>query len=344
MPAAAVIIAAILVLYLFFSWFIGRLMARKFAFARVHSLEKTYSDSIEEGNFTEEEFASYHFQPFSLTSRYGYELRGVFSPGSDPTKSVIFVHGHTWSWHGMVKYMPPYRERGYNIIAYNHRYHGDSGGSCCTAGFFEKHDLKQVADWVFEKFPDTKVLGAAGESLGAATVMQFMPLEKRLTFAHADCPYSDTLDLYRHMLRRNHVPRFMDGITLFFCDRYLRRACGFGLTDTVPIRSVMESPVPLFLVHGTEDTYVPTKMSVETAEKRSGTYPTVLLLIEGAAHAKALVTARKQYFSSLNAFLDSAESGVFGDWDSASQPVLQPAGCLKERGPVMDDVLPAGNS
>jgi uncharacterized protein len=300
------------VIYIVFGWSVGVYLARKFVFPNAHSLEKTYADSLESGDFTEEEFRNYQFQPFSIESSFGYTLKGVYVPGSDPEKTVVFVHGHTWTWHGMIKYFPPYVKRGYTIVAYNHRYHGDSGGECCTAGFFEKQDLLQVSDWIFSRFPATRIYGAVGESLGAATVLQYMPLDKRLTFVHADCPYSDTENLYRYQLGEHKIPRFMEGITMYFCDRYLKKRCGFGLEDTSPKQSIMESSLPLFLVHGAADDYVPTRMSEEMAAARKPLYPTTLLLVEGAAHAKALATDKELYESELNAFLNEVEGGISG--------------------------------
>jgi len=62
------------VIYIVFGWSVGVYLARKFAFPDAHSLEKTYADSLESGDFTEEEFRNYQFQPFSIESSFGFRL------------------------------------------------------------------------------------------------------------------------------------------------------------------------------------------------------------------------------------------------------------------------------
>jgi len=302
-----IILAGCLTLIIILGYILGRHMARKFSFSKSKSLSYTYSECLENGEYTKEEFEGYNFTNFSVESEFGYTLQGIFSAGTDPAKTVVFVHGHTWTWHGMVKYFPIYAKRGYNIVAYNHRYHGNSGGNCCTAGFYEKSDLLKIANWTFTHFSHTKIFGAMGESLGAATVLQYMPLDKRLTFAHADCPYSDAAELYQHQMSLYHLPLFLKSITIFFCDRYLKRNCGFSLGQVSPIRDCMQTSVPLLLVHGDNDNYVPTSMSVDLAEKRQSHAPTTLLLVEGAAHAKALAVNPVLYHKTLERFLDEVE-------------------------------------
>jgi len=301
------IIAGCLALYLSLGYFLGRHMAREFSFSKSKPLSLTYSVCLENGEYTKEEFEGYNFSEFSVESDFGYTLQGVFSAGTDPLKTVIFVHGHTWTWHGMVKYFSTYANRGYNIIAYNHRYHGNSGGNCCTAGFYEKSDLLKIADWTLTKFTETKTFGVMGESLGAATVLQYMPLDKRLTFAHADCPYSDAAELYQHQMSLYHLPSFLKNTTIKFCDRYFKHNCGFSLNQVSPIRDIMQSSAPLLLVHGDNDNYVPPSMSVDMAEKRKSHEPTTLLLIEGAAHAKASSVNPALYHKTLVKFLDEVE-------------------------------------
>lgn len=302
-----IIIAVIAAVYLCLGYFFGRYIAREFLFSKNQSLSYTYSSCLDDGEFTGEEFSSYNFTNFSVESEFGYTLNGVFSAGTDPEKTIVFTHGHTWTWHGTVKFFPLYVKRGYNIITYNHRHHGNSGGDSCTAGYFEKSDLLKIADWAFKQFPETKTFGAMGISLGAATVLQYLPLDKRLTFAHADCPYSDVKVLYQHQLKQNHVPSFLKGIILYFCNRYFVRKNGFSLSQVSPIRDIMESSVPLLFVHGNEDTYVPASMSVSMAEKRKPRFPTTLLLVDDAAHAGSLSTDPELYRKTLEDFLNDVE-------------------------------------
>ncbi len=300
-------IVVLILVYSAAAYGIGRSISRRFVYSKSKSLEYTYEQCVENGDFTEEEFASYNLEPFSLESDYGYTLRGVYQKGTDPTKTVVFVHGHTWSWHGQVKYFHLYTNRGYNIVAYNHRYHGDSGGPNCTAGYFEKFDLKKITDWARKQFPETRTFGVMGESLGAATTLQYMPLDDQLTFVHADCPYSDMLELYDYHMGLNHIPRLLRGPSAYFCRIYLRVKAGFDPKDVSPKRSIMNSKTPLLLIHGDADDYVPTAMSEQMYAARASFADTTLVLIHGAVHAESLSTDRDTYTRVVNTFLDRVE-------------------------------------
>jgi fermentation-respiration switch protein FrsA (DUF1100 family) len=292
-------------LFLFVLWFLGRLAARSFAFSRSKTEEEALElCTVEYEDFKKEWFDSLAFESFSVSSPRGYDLKGVFLTGSSD-KTIIMCHGHTFTWQGQVKYMPFFIDQGWNIVAYNHRYHGTSGGDYCTAGFFEKMDLGLVADWAWEQFPHTKTFGVQGESMGAATVLQYLPMDSRLDFVLADCPYSDMRALYHHQLGNKYrIPAFLQKPVIAFSRDYLKRRCNFDMHQVSPRESIMKARVPLLLFHGTDDTYVPTRMSQEMYEARKDYAPTELLLIEGAKHAEDIKVDREKYESVLKIFLE----------------------------------------
>ncbi len=275
----------------FGSWVLGIYIARAFAYSRSKSLEETYRMSLEFGDYTEEEFASIPKKECVIPSPYGYHLTGVIIPNEDPRGLCILCHGHTYTWHGMVKHISMFKERKYIILAYNHRYHGTSGGDCCSAGYYEKEDLKAAADWLLEQYPQFSSFGLMGESMGAATALQYLDKQdERLSFVIADCPYSDMNDLYRYKLRRHWIPSFLHPIILWFTHRYLANRAGFSTYDVSPKASILRSRTPVLLMHGDADTYVPTWMSEEMHALRNETAPTYLRLVEGAKHAQSWAT------------------------------------------------------
>ena len=78
--------------------------------------------------------------------------------------TILGVADNRGSGAGIVR---RFVDRRFDVIAYDSRAHGDSGGDACTYGYFEKEDLRRVLDTVP---PGPVVL--IGTSLGAAVALQ----------------------------------------------------------------------------------------------------------------------------------------------------------------------------
>ncbi len=301
--------AVLLIIMLASLKILGIHIARRFSFPETKSMEQTYRMSTDARDFTDAYFRSLNLVPFTLTSPFGYSLRGVtLAPeGREPAGVIVLVHGHRYSWHGMVKFFPIFQDMGWAVVTYNHRFHGDSGGVSCSAGYFEKHDLDAVIRWTRRQFPRVPALGIMGESMGAASVMQYLGMDDcPVDFAVADCPYSSMEEIYRVQLSRNHLPQLLHGPIISQARRYLLKSSGFDLREVSPKRAVMESPTPLLLIHGEADDFVPPWMSRTVYEARRDHAPTRLLLVPGAAHAQCLAADPETYTREVREFIASA--------------------------------------
>jgi uncharacterized protein len=301
----SIIIIALLTLTLLSFPILGFYAVHAFCFPKAKSEAEVIRLCTEEYKVYDREwFDSLDFSPFTVSSPRGYDLNGVYLEGKG-TRTIVLCHGHTMTWEAQIKYIPLLIEEGWNIIAYNHRYFGNTGGDFCSAGFYEKQDLKLICDWAFEHFPETEKFGIQGESMGAATVLQYLPMDDRLDFVWADCPYSSFRDILNYHIEKVGLPSFTCKPILFFGNLYLKKHMGFDIDEVSPKNAIMEKPVPLFLIHGTTDTYVPTSMSEEMYEARKDYAPTTLLLIDGAEHARAYQTNEEKYRKELKVFLDT---------------------------------------
>lgn len=266
-----------------------------------YSSKHTIDRGLEAGHF-DVDFLKQQKVEFSLPSVQGGPLSGFALPGKIP-RTVVFCHGVQWTRYGMVKYFPYFQARGWNIVAYDHQGHGESEGKHPTYGIIEKEDLKQVVDWTVERFPQTECLGVYGESMGAATVMQYASLDNKADFLVADCGYSDFTDLLRYFLEIRPIPSVLHAPMVHLIGRLIRRWGHFSIGDISPVKEVMKSPVPLILFHGREDRLVPSLMSEEIYHRRKNSAPTELCLIDEARHAKAILIDRETYEARLDAFI-----------------------------------------
>jgi uncharacterized protein len=234
---------------------------------------------------------------------------------------ALFHHGIGSGWVSMIRYMELFRAEGWTVVAFDSRGHGESGGRALgkraprpSFGHFEKADLKAVADWSRARFAAARFV-VFGESMGAATVLQYAPLDPRLDAVIADCPYSSAVAELDYRLKAAMVPQPFRCLVVRAADAFCRRLEGFSLRDADPSRAILETGIPIFFIHGLEDRYVPWRMSVIMAETRRRRLPeatTELLLVPGARHAGCIGADRGRYAEALRGFLDAVLSGGAG--------------------------------
>jgi uncharacterized protein len=247
-----------------------------------------------------------------IVSPSGYSL-SLHALEGGRGKIALFHHGVGSGWMTMIRYMKLFRARGWTVVTFDSRGHGDSGGGRPSYGYYEKADLKAVADWSFASFgaasSEKPRFVAFGESMGAATVLQYAPLDPRLDAVIADCPYSSAMAELDYRLKAAMVPPGLRRLAVLAADAFCRRLERFSLRDADPSRAILETGMPILFVHGLEDRYVPWRMSVVMAETRRRRLPravTELLLVPGAKHCGSLAADRERYAEALYEFLENA--------------------------------------
>lgn len=260
------------------------------------------SSSLESGDI-EQAWLEKPWQHFELLSRQGNRLAAYALAGST-SKTAVFHHGFGWSWYGMLRYMRPFIDAGWNVLALDSRGHGRSGrGVWPSFGYYEKHDLAQLLDRAYELFPDTDYLLTYGESMGAATVLQHAAIDSRVQAVVADCSFSSAADELDHHLRRRFLPGWLRSSVIRSVNALLRRLDGFSIHDAAPDKAIMQTAVPILLIHGQADRYVPWEFSVRMYQARKGMAPTYLLLVPEARHARSRHIAPELYDSTVADFV-----------------------------------------
>lgn len=117
----------------------------------------------------------------------GVTLRGWRCGSPTPAPgTIVYLHGiadNRSSASGAIERFTP---RGFQVIAYDSRAHGQSGGEACTYGVFEKRDLRAVIDRLH---PGPIVL--IGTSLGGAVALLEAADDPRVAAVIAAETFSD---------------------------------------------------------------------------------------------------------------------------------------------------------
>jgi uncharacterized protein len=292
-----IVIVLLLVITLLAS---GYYLTRVAIYPKVFPSDVVYQGEIEKGRLHENVLQSWLKQDVRIQSPNGYELSAQYFPIEDSKKTVILSHGITMCGYQMLFFLPIFRDHHFNVLVYDLRNHGKSGGRNTTFGFYEKHDLKAVVDWAFEQLPPGGTVGTMGLSLGAGTSLQHAAIDPRITFIIADCPYSNLYDLFRFRLKEDYrLPAFP---VLTIGQLFFWLSTGARYQDISPRDVAGRIEAPLLLIHGENDTYVPPEMSIEVYERKAVGYRK-LWLAPGSEHAVSLDDHPHEYRQVVKGFL-----------------------------------------
>ena len=303
MPPALTVILILLALLILVVLGISLWIVKQALYPRKFSYEKSYLIEVENGRFSEDVWNSWEKHELIIQSPYGYNLSCTWLPQPGSKKTIILLHGFPYTRVGMIKYIPVFRSRGFNVLIYDQRYYGRSGGPFTSYGFFEKHDLKAALDWVLEHTGPASLVGTLGESMGGATVLQHGVIDPRPAFIIADSSYADLREAMQIRLRdQYHLPAFP--ITNIGA-RLLSIFGGFTPEQASAERAAAELTMPVLFIQSMNDVEVPPAHGRRLfAAKRKGLRR--LYLAPDAGHVEAVWADRAAYDREVGEFLKEA--------------------------------------
>ncbi len=151
-------------------WYFSGLVLRP----RLFGYDETWDIEVGKGRIDPAWWNSLPAEEVWIDSPFDYKIHAVWVPGSASKRTVILVHGITYTLWGSVKYMPLFWNRGFNVLLIDNRHHGKSGGRIARFGFRERWDVKACVDWVYGQTGQDSIVGLHGESMGAAIVLQLL--------------------------------------------------------------------------------------------------------------------------------------------------------------------------
>jgi len=207
----------------------------------------------------------------------GVALKGWRCNAAGPRRGVlVYLHGVADNRTSAIGVIERFRARGFDVVAYDSRAHGESDGDVCTYGFLEKRDLSRVIDTL-----GGGSIVLVGTSLGAAVAIQEAATDKRIRAVVAAETFSD--------LRTVAAER----APFFFTPTIIRRAFQlaeqqghFDVDAVNPASAALGITVPVLLVHGDADTDTPVAHSRRVFANLHG--PKRLIVVPGARHNGSL--------------------------------------------------------
>lgn len=238
----------------------------------------------------------------SVTSYDGLTLWGRYYHVSDGAPLDIAFHGYRSA--GLTDFCGGAeisREMGHNLLLIDQRSHGKSQGRTISFGIKERYDVLSWVDYALERFgKDTKIL-LYGISMGASTVLMAsqLPLPQNVKGIVADCPYSSPVRIILTVGRRMRIPAWAAAV---FSWAGAKVYGGFDLLEADPVRAVKNAKVPILLIHGESDGFVPCDMSSDV--QRANPQMIYRCTFPGADHGISFLVDPDRYRHIVKEFSD----------------------------------------
>lgn len=217
---------------------------------------------------------------------------------------VILVHGYSANAKTMAMFAKVYRERyDFNVVMPDLRAHGQSGGQYLSFGWLEKDDLGLWITETSKRLGYTPKTILHGLSLGASTVLNTAAVlnPPSVIGVISDSAFSDLRAQFTRQL--NSIFRLPAFPLIDVGNLICRWRLGFTYTQGSPITHSAAITVPVLLIHGERDRFVPTSMS--EALYTSLTCPKKLVHYADAAHALNYARYPQAYQQELESFLNT---------------------------------------
>lgn len=231
----------------------------------------------------------------------GTELVGHFYSAKNPKRVVIAMHGWRSRWSrdfGMMSEF--FHDNGCSVLYVQQRAQGESGGEYMGFGLLERFDCLEWIKWVNDKTGGTLPVYLAGVSMGATTVLMAssLSLPQNVRGIIADCGFTSPHAIWKHVAKNNlHLSYGIRGrIASDICKRKIQ----MGTNDFSTLDALVQTDVPVLFIHGTDDHFVPIRMTFENCKACNSPYR--LLVVPGADHGMSYYTNPEEYNKALTDF------------------------------------------
>ncbi len=214
------------------------------------------------------QLAAREYEDVSITSQDGLTLWAKYYHIRDGAPLAIAFHGYRSS--GMSDFAGGSEacfEMGQNLLLIEQRAHARSQGNSITFGIEERRDCLEWVKYAANRFgPNTPIL-LYGISMGAATVLMAsgQDLPENVKGIVADCPYSSPVDIILEVCHQMHYPPKLAYPFILLGARIFGH---FELTETTAAEEVKKAKVPILIIHGEADHFVPESMSAAIQASR----------------------------------------------------------------------------
>jgi len=219
-------------------------------------------------------------------------LQGWLVP-SFGDKVIVLVHGiHSHAWDCQTPdVVRAYSDAGFNVLLFDLRGHGSSGGDRLGLGWLERRDVHATVNLLLARGFKPGKIGIHGTSYGAAAALLATAKIDEIGAVIADSAFANVGDVINgEVERQTGLPSRLAAVLTpgirFIASHYY----SLDLDEISPEKAIADiSPRPILLIHGEEDPII----SAEQARrlKAAAGDGAELWILTGRQHAEGVMLA-----------------------------------------------------
>lgn len=244
-----------------------------------------------------------------IKSHDGILLKGKYYHFKDGAPVDIIFHGYRSNAEndcggGFVLA----RDLGHNVLLPDQRSHGKSKGNVITFGVKERLDCLQWIKYISKRFNNVKII-ISGVSMGAATVLMASDLDlpENVKGIIADCAYSSPKEI---ILLESKKMGFPQKLAEPFIALSARIFANFNWTESSAVQAVKNAKIPILIVHGEADRFVPFEMCKPIFDACANKKR--IFTVKDAGHGLSFLIDEEGYKKEINNFKTAVLNDNFG--------------------------------
>lgn len=241
-------------------------------------------------------------QDVFIQSCDGLKLHGLWIPAPDAKGTVLLAHGYRSTMlvdFGLI--FEVYHKLNMNLLIPEQRCHGQSEGKYITFGVKESRDMLKWLDYQQSFLGGGQVI-ISGLSMGASTMMYLADqrLPECVKGIIVDCGFTSPAAILSKVYTSvTHLPAVP---SIWATDLFARVLAGFSIYEKDSRKSLANSRLPILMVHGTGDDFVPCYMTQQSFD--ACTSEKEMFLVDGAGHGTSFLKQPEQYKRLVRSFLE----------------------------------------
>jgi pimeloyl-ACP methyl ester carboxylesterase len=217
------------------------------------------------------------YEEVTLRTKDGINLKAWYVPAEGANRAIILCHGYPadkGNIIGLGRILHP----AYNLLFFDFRGMGTSGGNVTTVGFREVEDLAAAIDYV--QLRGIRKIGVYGFSMGGAVAL--MAEDPRVRAVVSESAFASLNLIIDDIYKKFGVCKYP---FILATKIYARLFLGVDVSGISALQSIARRQIPILLMHSERDSQIPVR---HAAMLHRANPATLLWIIPGADHGENL--------------------------------------------------------